>query len=141
ASATRSSSADTGDPDRVRARQWPTCATAARKSRFCALQRACATTRFSRPSSGLRDHGMTARNLRRPHPSPRLGLDETDVESLVEGASNPLKHRQRMATVVGVLEAGDDRLSRPDELRKLSLRQLRPCRARWLPTGECEAGR
>src|SRR5437016_13855625 len=42
----------TGDPERVRARQWSTCAAAARKSLFCALQRACATTRFSRPSSG-----------------------------------------------------------------------------------------
>ena len=50
--------------------------------------------------------GPVPRNLRRPHPLPRPGLDETDVESLVEGASNPLKHRQRMATVVGILEAG-----------------------------------
>ena len=29
--------------------------------------------------------------LRRPHVSPRPGPDEADVESLVEGASNPLK--------------------------------------------------
>ena len=51
-SAKRSSSAATGEPDRIRARQWSTCAAAARKSLFYALQRACATTRFSRPSSG-----------------------------------------------------------------------------------------
>src|SRR5438132_1555935 len=35
-SSRRSSSAATGDPDRVRARQWSTCAAAARKSLFCA---------------------------------------------------------------------------------------------------------
>lgn len=76
---------------RLRSSHFSTCGLAARKSRFERLHFSCATTRFARPSSGYRAHGIKWSTLRSPFWScsqQLLAVEATVILAFLEWATD-----------------------------------------------------
>ena len=64
---------------------------------------------------------MRAASLPMRFSTPPRQLRESDLDSFAESFGNSLKHRKRMAFVVGVFEPANDRCGRADQPGKLPL--------------------